>query len=432
MNDIIIVGGGLAGLAAATWCARAGLRVVLLERAQRLGGRACTDVLAGHAFNQGGHALYAGGAAARALVDLGVTYTGRRPPVSGAAAISGGVCHRLPAGVVSILATDLFGFAAKIEAARALAALAPTDPGPLRDVTWRAWIDGIASRPEVRAVLDTFARLTTYGNAPYRASAGATISQIRLGIDPGVLYVDGGWQSLVDGLERSARVAGVTIVRKAQAERMAAEDSGIVASLVDGERVRGRAAILCVGPATARALLGDGAIGGLLPLRAACLDLGLSELPHPDRIFALGIDQPTYFSVHSATAHLAVSGATVHVMKYLDPTTPHDAAADERALEGVVDCVQPGWRERVTARRFLPNLVTSNALVEANTRRPAVDASIVPGAFLAGDWVGEEGMLVDAVMASARMASERAIAHVVLAGTGARHIPMRAPTMALS
>ena len=32
MNDLIIVGGGLAGLAAATWCDRDGLRVVLLER----------------------------------------------------------------------------------------------------------------------------------------------------------------------------------------------------------------------------------------------------------------------------------------------------------------------------------------------------------------------------------------------------------------
>ncbi|HZU82497.1 MAG TPA: FAD-dependent oxidoreductase, partial [Polyangiaceae bacterium] len=62
MNDVIIVGGGLAGLAAAAFCARAGLRVTVLERAKNLGGRARTDLVSGHAFNQGGHALYAKGA----------------------------------------------------------------------------------------------------------------------------------------------------------------------------------------------------------------------------------------------------------------------------------------------------------------------------------------------------------------------------------
>ncbi len=37
--------------------------------------------------------------------------------------------------------------------------------------------------------------------------------------------------------------------------------------------------------------------------------------------------------------------------------------------------------------------------------RPGVDASGVPGVFLAGDWVGPTGHLLDAVMASAEAAA---------------------------
>src|SRR5579883_231786 len=416
MNDVIIVGGGLAGLAAAAFCARAGLRVTVLERAKNLGGRARTDLVSGHAFNQGGHALYAKGAAARVLGELGVGYTGAPPPASGLLAVVRGGVHRLPSGMVSILATDLFGFGAKVEAARAFTALARADRRQLRDVSWRSWVDGVAARPDVRAVLDAFARLTTYANCPERASAGETIGQIRRGVDGGVLYLDGGWQTLVDGLQSAAERAGATIVSSAAVTSVRRDGSSFVVSVSGGDAFASRTAIVCTGPSTARSLLGDASIGGLLAMHAACLDVGLSGLPRPDRLFALGIDRPTYCSVHSATARLAERGATIHLMKYLAPDAPADPHGDERELEALLDLVQPGWRARVTARRFLPNLVSTSALVEARTRRPEVDATGAVGVFIAGDWVGSEGMLVDAALASARTAAQRAIECVAVAG----------------
>jgi hypothetical protein len=99
-------------------------------------------------------------------------------------------------------------------------------------------------------------------------------------------------------------------------------------------------------------------------------------------------------------------------MKYLRPGDTHDARANERELNEVLDLVQPGWRERVVARRFLPNLVASNAVVIAGARRPPPDATSIEGAFVAGDWVGDEGLLADAALASAKGAAERAIAYV--------------------
>src|SRR5690348_10873067 len=43
-TDVVIVGGGLAGLSAAAYLARGGVAVTLFEKAAHLGGRAATQV----------------------------------------------------------------------------------------------------------------------------------------------------------------------------------------------------------------------------------------------------------------------------------------------------------------------------------------------------------------------------------------------------
>src|SRR5262249_57979689 len=57
-TDVAVVGGGLAGLAAAAYLGRAGRKVTLFERSRSLGGRAATHENGGFRFNIGPHALY--------------------------------------------------------------------------------------------------------------------------------------------------------------------------------------------------------------------------------------------------------------------------------------------------------------------------------------------------------------------------------------
>jgi 2-polyprenyl-6-methoxyphenol hydroxylase-like FAD-dependent oxidoreductase len=63
----IVAGGGLSGLAAATYLARGGESVTVLEKSSALGGRAITDTPRGYVMNRGAHALYTGGAASSVL-----------------------------------------------------------------------------------------------------------------------------------------------------------------------------------------------------------------------------------------------------------------------------------------------------------------------------------------------------------------------------
>lgn len=73
-TDVVVVGGGMAGLTAAAYFARAGADVTLFEKAPNLGGRAATRESDGFLFNRGGHALYTGGAASRTFEELGISY----------------------------------------------------------------------------------------------------------------------------------------------------------------------------------------------------------------------------------------------------------------------------------------------------------------------------------------------------------------------
>jgi len=192
-------------------------------------------------------------------------------------------------------------------------------------------------------------------------------------------------------------------------------------SLADGDRIEADAVILAVSPAAAAALAGDNSPSlrrwaeAAIPVRAACLDLSLSALPISRATFALGIDRPFYFSVHSATARLAPTGAAVvHVAKYLPPDHAEDPEADRHELDAVADLVQPGWRDVVVESRFLPRMTVMDALpvvtLGGTTGRPGPEVPEVERLFVAGDWVGPRGLLADASLASAELAAKRCAA----------------------
>src|SRR2546428_13092490 len=113
MPEVTVIGGGVAGLAAATFLARDGRRVRLFEQAHSLGGRAQTKQQDGFYLNIGPHALYRGGRGVEVLRELGVEPRGRVPSVSGAFAIQGGHKHTFSAGTVSLLSTSLFCLSAQ-------------------------------------------------------------------------------------------------------------------------------------------------------------------------------------------------------------------------------------------------------------------------------------------------------------------------------
>src|SRR6476620_8303207 len=100
--DVAVVGGGLAGLAAAATAARAGRSVTLFAQAPAPGGRARTRTEDGFAFNIGPHALYRTGNSLGILRDRGVEVRAATLDHDGSHVVKDGRLYPLQAGIGSL------------------------------------------------------------------------------------------------------------------------------------------------------------------------------------------------------------------------------------------------------------------------------------------------------------------------------------------
>jgi phytoene dehydrogenase-like protein len=414
--DVAVLGGGLAGLAAATLLARQGRTVVVLERSGHLGGRGRTRDKNGFRFNVGPHALYRGGEAYALLRELGVSFHGGSPDARRSYGVTDDAIELLPTSLRSLVGSRLLSLPAKWELARLVQALPRMDAAAHDGVSVRAWIETRVRHQAVADLMRAFFRVSTYTNDPDRMSAGAALAQLQRAATQGVRYLDGGWQTLVDGLAERAREAGAVLVTGAEVTALERDGRVRGVRLRDGTVWAAPHVISTLSPPATAALPGlertelAARAATRIPVRAATLDLGLRRLPRPRAQVALGYTRPLYLSVHSAVARLAPGDAAlVHVAWYLGPDAPAPDAI-EAELETLVDRVQPGWRAEVVERRFVPDLLVANALPLAAegglAGRPRPVVAELPGLYLAGDWIGAAGQLADASLASARAAAD--------------------------
>jgi len=446
-GQVVVVGGGVAGLAAATFAARSGASVMLLEALTERGGRSRTREEQGFHFNMGPHALYRNGPAEAVLEELGIRVAGAPPDLGTSLAWCEGRLAKLPGGPLSLLTTRLLGAREKAAMAALFVRLPKLDPTPWQGRSLRELLTERFQHPRLRQLFAALVRLSSYAHAPEVMSAGLAIQQLQTAVGAGVRYVDGGWQSIVASLEEAAREAGVVLrsgVRVRAIESRAggsgagAAGSGVGATGSDGSArwslklrddssgVVADAVVLAMGPEEASRLVADGRdpvlaeqAGRALPVRAACLDVGLSRRPRPRHPFALGIDEPTYLSLHSSGARGMApdAGALFQVARYLSPDEKPGRAEIQAQLETLLDAVQPGWREVVCTKKLLLDLRVAHSLPTAEmgglAGRPGVDALEPrwPGLLLAGDWIGPTGWLVDGALASGRDAGRAAARH---------------------
>lgn len=404
----LVVGAGLGGLLAAVTAAEADptSRVVVVDP-RPPGGRARCDDRGGFAFNRGPRALYVGGPAEVALGAVGVDTSRGGPPSldRDALALFGGATHRFPSGPMASLRTSLLTAGQKVQVSRTAAALWRADAASTEGRSVSSWLDGRGADGVVRQFIEALVRVATYANAPETFAAGPAFANARAGVRPGVRYLDGGWQSLVDQLLAIAERRGVEVVTTAVRAVVPGPDA--VRVLGDGTSWSAASVVLASGgPDAAAGLLPHrpGSWGRLAPpVTAACLELGVRGVPA--HRFALGIDEPVYGSTHAPPADLAPDGhAVVHLLRY-QPVDDDVAAEAQRAQLHRVAAQMGIATDQIVEERFLARMVVAGTLPHPDTGglagRPTVAVAEHPGVYLAGDWVGPTGLLLDAVASSA-------------------------------
>ena len=391
--EVTVVGGGLAGLTAAVVAAQAGAVVTLYEARDTAGGRARTTRHGEFRFNQGPHALYRAGAARRILSELGIDPAGHTPNIRG-------YHFDVDGQLRSASRPGTFGFSAGRSLISALRQ---------RDHAGASVADTLAHLgPDARSRVACLVRLATYVEDLDELDAGAASAQLRLATRS-VRYLDGGWESLVDGLVGLARAGGVTIETAHRVNAVTAEDPGRGFTVATNSSTRYADSVVLAqgGPAHAAALTGgasrhlSAAAAAARPVTASCLDVALDATTSRGVAVSLGLNDPTYVVDHAATARLAPEGAhIIHAMWY-----GGDASIDRRpALEDALDRSWPGWRGHVVEARWSRSLVVAHDRPHPGAPPVTHEVPDSAGLFVAGDWITAAGMLADAAVQSGQQA----------------------------
>jgi phytoene dehydrogenase-like protein len=416
-TDVVVVGGGIAGLTAACYLARAGVGVTLFEKAPTLGGRAATLSFDDFRFNRGIHALYTGSATSQVLQELGITYSYGTPKET--FVLQGGELYPFPVTPSQFVHRGLLDARDKLGLVRLFAGLATVKPHTVARVSVEEWLEHNVRRPRLRWLMAAVARTFVYTSALDLVSAEVFVDKLRRTLRYPVHHIDGGWQTLVDALRGTAEQAGARIVSGTRVEGVE-HDNGraLGVRLRDGSLVSASVVIVATRPQEATKLVEGGAhsvlrriVDDLVPGRLACLDVALRRLPSPRHPVVQDLDGPRFMTAQSLYSRVAPEGeALIYTFKQLDPANPGDQRENERDLEDLLDAAQPGWRDVLVKRQYLPRIEAVGALPTAAgdgfAGRPDSRGPGIANLYLSGDWIGPEGFLSDASTASARRVAQ--------------------------
>ena len=442
MSDVVVVvGGGVAGIAAASRLAEAGRRPTLLEARKSLGGRASAfpDPSTGHRVDNGQHLLMGCNRSVRSLLERigaadAVTWQPRLD-LTLASTTHGAVRLRLPplpgplAAVAGLLATSGLGWSDRLGAARAIRAFLRGGP-KLAGRTVAEVQDHLGTPPAARAhVLEPLA-LATLNDRPDRALATALAAVVREAFGAGAAGAGLGLprRDLEEIFGRPAHrfieARGGRVATQRPVAAVVAGAQGVEGvALESGETIEARAVVVAVPP---------WALASLLPQEAR--PEGLEKLPSSPIVSAtVWLDRPvmdelvvglvgtTAQWVFNRSRLLGLEGpgqvVAITVSAADDLLAPPKADIVETLTDDLRRLVPAARRARVGHTVVVKERRATVPLRPGETSsRPGFRTSI-PGLYLAGGWTATG--LPDTLEGAARSGEQAAEALLADGAVGA-------------
>ena len=408
--DVVVIGGGVSGLATGALLAKQGKRVVVLEKGNQPGGRAYTYEEKGFTLNYGPHAVYRpqSGFLADLMGRLGkpVPKHGYPDPIRSYWA-DGDRFSAVGAKPHQLLATQLFPLGSRIALARMFLKLRGAKPDAVADdVTWGEWVASLTSDERVRRFANALATVNTYTRPAAKLSAAFVLSALQRNAfaKDSVGYMYGGWRTMyeafIEVLTRDASVG--TLISGARVERLETDAAGHVTAAIAGDaRYEADTFVCTLPPQDAPMLAAPGSAlaaelarwDALEDVRALCMDLGFSRRLRDDLTYVFDINDDLYYSLHSeiATDLAPAGGLLMHAMAYLSPEEGADEAllaARKAALIAGLDRHFAGWRDALVVERTLPNVrvvCARSTPQQFGKNRVPLRSSAAPNLYFAGD-----------------------------------------------
>ncbi len=424
-HDIIIIGGGFAGLSAAALLAQKKRRVLLLERSARLGGRAACIERAGFVWQYGQHShrLAHDGIAARVFDQLGTPIDFIDTRGNTAYLYRDGKLHRRPEGVAGFLCTALLPFAARLDFLRFYRRLLKEDANAWYDRTLLDYYRTHGHNPHVERFLG-FLGFTVMVADASRVSAGEVIQFLQRAAKAPVKQGEprGGAKQIIDKLAAAIRRYGGEIHAPEQVDAILIERGAAAGVKTDrgsycAEHVVFAAplpGLFKMAPPNLFSPSFVEYVSNIRPSRGVSIDFVFNE-PVTDMTGGiLGVDMPLWVKFQShIDPTIAPRGKCVNTWAMLlppdAPATLEQADATEAHIRRIMEEIVPGCTGRIVRkRRLLLPVVNANMLVpeQSYPHRPPIVSPDVKQLYFIGDTVQSEGCSGDIAFSSALRLAE--------------------------
>ncbi len=405
-SDVVIIGGGIAGLSTGALLAKQGKRVTVIEKGNQPGGRAYTYEEKGFTLNYGPHAMYLPESGELAEV---MRRLGRSSPKCNyvdntfAYWADGDRLASIGSKPHQVLTTRLFSLGERLQVVKIMLAIRSAKPENVAPgTTWRRWVDEHTGEAAVRRFAMALGTVNTYTRPAADLDAAWLLAHFKrtLFARDYVGYMCGGWRSMYDVFIEELESNGGALITGERIDRLEIVDGRITAAVSSGARYAADAFVCTLPPQDAPAVAPEGSPlraemeqwQGLIDVRALCMDLGFDRKVRDDLALIFDIERDLYYSVHSfTTPDLApAAGQLLHAMAYLSP----EEAADDALLAGRkeelvtgLDLHFAGWRDATVVERTLPaaRVVAARQTPENRTHMVPLRAAAVDNLFFAGD-----------------------------------------------
>ena len=418
--DAIIIGGGFAGLSVAALLSKQGKRVLLLERAGRLGGRASYFEQDGFVWQYGQHShrLAQDGLAAQVFQRLGRPLDFIETRGHKAFLYFRGKLYPRPEGLGALLSTPLMPLRSRLNFIRFYLKLLRQNPEDWYDRTllemYRTWL----SDPKAERFL-SFLGFTVMVPDPGRVSAGEVVQFLKRAAKARVKQGEprGGSKQVIATLESAIRSGGGEIRMSEAAEKIVIQDgkaTGVQTrdGLYAGEHIVFAAPVFRLFDLVDEPLFDPGFVAyakGIQSSSGLSIDFVFDEPVTDIRGGILGIEIPLWVKFQSnIDASIAPPGKHIHTWGMLfEPGAPiTDALVHETAarIKTIMAEVLPGAAEKIVRQRSLViPVVNANVLLPGQSypHRPEIIRPEIKRLYLIGDTTRAEGCSGDIAFASA-------------------------------
>jgi 15-cis-phytoene desaturase len=421
-QDVLIVGGGLAGLSAAALLAKQGKKVTLIERGQ-IGGRAVTLNLKGFSFNFGAHAIYGRDTSIlhQFQKELSLDIDWRDFSPDKAKYDIGHTLTDVPANIKGLFLTKILKGADKLKFTfEVFKTMISIEKGKEHQ-SISQWMEEQNLSEEVKKMMLTLASSNFFTSTPENIPSTVFFDYYRrlFKTNKPVAYIGGGWQALINQFVKIIEENNGTIYTKMKAENVLVEENQLKAVVGKDKVFYADEFIFAVPPSELAKLFSETKLNYYFqhyaqydPNYVFVYDIGLREridVPYTyvyDQKNKLFITDISYYDETCVPEGGQLLQAIAY-MKKEDIGNKEAAASYQENIENMYDKHFHGWRDQLVVPRVSKRAIAQEISWTMHQKPLPVNVPDMRNVFFAGDWCEGKGQLSELSFTSAYESSQK-------------------------